>query len=238
MRPSLIAVAHGTRDPRGPETVQILLASVALSLPDVRVVPAWVELVDPGLDEVMLRLTGPAVVVPLLLSTGHHVKRDLPASVALARPPVRLGAPLGPHRLLARALVCRLRRAGAQWGDAVVLAGAGSADPLGRADVERAAGLLASEWGPHVCAAYVTGAGPGVAEAVQDLRDLGYRRVFVAPYLLAPGRFATQVATSARAAGAAGVSDVLGRHRLVAELVAARYRQAVRSLTRLRVPVS
>ena len=54
----------------------------------------------------------PTVVVPLLLSTGHHLRHDLPASLAAARGPVVLGPSLGPHPLLAAAQVERLLRGG------------------------------------------------------------------------------------------------------------------------------
>jgi len=138
MRPALVAVAHGTRDDAGPEVVADLLADVRRRLPGVDVITAWVELLTPGLREVMSGMERPAVVVPLLLSTGYHVSIDLPAAAALSPAPVHIAAPLGPDRHLARATTARLREAGALWGDAVVLAAAGSTDPAGLAAVERA----------------------------------------------------------------------------------------------------
>ncbi len=72
MRPALVAVAHGTRDPAGPGVIADLLDDVRRRLPGVDVISAWVELVEPGLDEVMSRMGRPTVVVPLLLSTGRH----------------------------------------------------------------------------------------------------------------------------------------------------------------------
>jgi len=72
MRPALVAVAHGTRDPAGPGVIADLLDVVWRRLPGVDVISAWVELVEPSLDEVMPGMGQPAVVVPLLLSTGMH----------------------------------------------------------------------------------------------------------------------------------------------------------------------
>jgi len=196
----------------------------------VDVIGAWVELVTPGLDEVMSKVRGPSVVVPLLLSTGYHVTKDVPAAAALSAAPVHVAAPLGPDRHLARAMTARLRQAGALWGDAVVLAAAGSTDPAGRADGERAAELLRAEWGPWVAYACLSGAGPGVAAAVEQLRLSGADRVCVAPYLLAPGRFAREVTELAAAAGATTVAPVLGGHRLLTELILRRYRQGLCAL--------
>jgi sirohydrochlorin ferrochelatase len=229
-RPALVAVAHGTRDPAGPEVIGDLLGAVRRRLPGVDVIGAWVELVNPGLDEVMYRLGRPAVIVPLLLSTGYHIMNDVPAAAALSGAPVHIAAPLGPDRHLARAMTARLREAGALWGDAVVLAAAGSTDPAGLADVERAAGLLRSEWGPWVSHACLSGTGPDVSSTVELQRQTVAARVCVVPYLLAPGQFSRMVTDQAVAAGATAVAPVLGGHRLLTELVLRRYRQGVSAL--------
>lgn len=231
VRPALVAVAHGTRDPAGPEVIGDLLDSVRRRLPRVDVVSAWVELVDPGLDEVMSEMRQPAVVVPLLLSTGYHIMNDVPAAAALSPAPVHVAAPLGPDRHLARAMSARLREAGALWGDAVVLAAAGSTDPAGLADVERAAGLLRAEWGPWVDHACLSGDGPDVSAVVEHQRQAGAARVCVVPYLLAPGQFSRKLADLAVAAGATTVAPVLGGHRLLTDLVVRRYRQGAGALT-------
>jgi sirohydrochlorin ferrochelatase len=229
MRPALVAVAHGTRDAAGPEVIANLVDDVRRRLPGVDVITAWVELVAPSLQEVMSRMQRPAVVVPLLLSTGYHVTVDLPAAAALCPAPVHVAAPLGPDRYLARAMTARLRGAGALFGDAVVLAAAGSTYSEGRADTERAAELLRSEWGPRVTVAYVSSVEPDVPAAVEQVRQSGADRVCVAPYLLAPGRFSRQVTELATVAGAT-VPPVLGGHRLVTDLVVRRYQQGLRAL--------
>lgn len=230
MRPALVAVSHGTRDPAGPEVIEYMLDDVRRRLPGVEVITAWVELVTPTVDEVMSQMTRPVVVVPLLLSTGHHVMSDVPAAAALSGGPVHIAAPLGPDRHLARAMTARLREAGALWGDAVVLVAAGSTDPAGLADVQQAAEMLRSEWGPWVAHACLTGAGPDVAAAVENLRQTGAGRVCIAPYLLAPGRFASRLAGVATAVGATTIAPVLGGHRLVTDLVVLRYQQGIRAL--------
>jgi len=230
MRPALVAVAHGTRDAAGPEVIAHLLDDVRRRLPGVDVIGAWVELVAPGVREVMSGIGRPAVVVPLLLSTGYHATIDVPEAAALSGAPVHVAAPLGPDRHLARAMAARLREAGALFGDAVVLVAAGSTDPAGQAEVAQAAGLLRSEWGPRVTEAFVSAAGPDVPAAVEHLRQNGADRVCVAPYLLSPGRFASRVTALASAAGATTVAPVLGRHRLVTDLVVLRYHEGLRAL--------
>lgn len=230
MRPVLVAVAHGTRDPAGPEVIAGLLDDVRRRLPGVDVITAWVELIEPGLDEVMSAIGRPAVVVPLLLSSGYHVMTDIPAAAALSEAPVHVTAPLGPDRHLARAMTARVLESGAMWGDAVVLAAAGSRDPAGLAEVEQAARLLRSQWGAPVTFAFVSAAGPDVPAAVEYLRETGAARVCVAPYLLAPGRFSRRVTDLASVAGATTVAPVLGGHRLVTDLIVVRYQQGLRAL--------
>jgi sirohydrochlorin ferrochelatase len=230
MRPALVAVAHGTRDVAGPQVIADLLNDVRRRLPGVDVITAWLELVSPGLDEVMSGMERPAVVVPLLLSSGYHVAIDVPAAAVLSAASVHVAAPLGPDRHLARAMTARLREAGALFGDAVVLAAAGSTDPAGLADVQQAAELLRCEWGPRVSFAFVSAAGPDVPTAVEALRQTGAPRVCVAPYLLAHGRFSRRVTDLASAAGATTVAPVLGGHPLVTDLVVLRYQQGLQAL--------
>ena len=152
-------------------------------------------------------------MVPLLLSSGHHVRHDLPASLAAAPGPVWLGDPLGPHPLLAEAQAARLRVAGALPGRPVVMVAAGSHDPTARPDLDEAARLLASAWGGPVTLATLSGPGPRPAEVVTPAHA-------VSPYLLAEGHFAERCRAEAARAGC--VADVVGVHPAVVELVVAR----------------
>ena len=124
----------------------------------------------------------------------------------------------------------RLREAGALWGDAVVLAAAGSTDPAGLADVEHATALFRSEWGPQVAFACVSQTGPDIAAVVDDLRQSGAKRVCVAPYLLAPGAILASGHRPRGVARATTVAPVLGGHRLVAVCPVLRDLQGVSAL--------
>jgi hypothetical protein len=70
-------------------------------------------------------------------------------------------------------------------------------------------------------------AAPSPAAAVTDLLRSGARRVVVASYLLAPGRFADRIRDSSLAAGAAAASPVLGASAEVADVLLDRYLCAV-----------
>jgi sirohydrochlorin ferrochelatase len=220
----LIAVAHGSKDPRAAAAVHALLTEVARLTPGTEVRAAFLDHSAPSLGQVLGSLAGrPAVVVPLLLTAAYHSKADIPAQLAAALaayPGQRIvsSAPLGPHPLLVRALERRLAHAGvavhdpaARAATSVVLAAAGSADPAANA----ANAALAAQWTATrgyrtVVPAYASAAAPTPQEAVRALRAGGHDRVVVATYLLSPGYFADKVRTTSLAAGALAVSDVLG----------------------------
>ncbi|MGW0205736.1 sirohydrochlorin chelatase, partial [Streptomyces sp. NPDC003233] len=107
--PALVLVAHGSRDPRALETVRTLADRVRELRPVLAVHLGHIELNEPLLPDTLAALGDtPAVLVPLLLSRGYHVKQDIPEMAAAAPAPTRLAAPLGPHPLLVETLYDRL----------------------------------------------------------------------------------------------------------------------------------
>ncbi len=219
--PTLLTVAHGTRVAAGNRVAAAITAAAGRRL-GVPALGSYVELCTPLFSSVVRDLEQPAAVVPLLLSTGFHVRRDLPQAVGAASMPVQVARPLGPHPLLAEVLCLRLRGSGARPGDPVVLAAAGSRDPDAAIDLASAGRMLQARWGAPVRVATVSGPGPSVAGQVAAART--GRRVAMVPYLLAGGHFARRAEQLARAAGATSVGGVLGPHPLVVELVVRRYR--------------
>ena len=207
----LVTVAHGTRHAPGNAVAARLTALAGRQLGLTAVASYLV--CEPSLESVLAGSRQPTAVVPLLLSSGHHARHDLPASLAGAPGPVWLGDPLGPHPMLAEAQAARLRVAGALAGRPVVMVAAGSNDPTARPDLDEAARLLASVWSGPVTLATLSGPGPRPAEVVTPAHA-------VSPYLLAEGHFAERC--RADAARADCVADVLGVHPAVVELVAAR----------------
>jgi len=228
--PTLVLVAHGSRDPRALSTVEALAGRVRELRPGLTVRLGHIELNEPLLPGTLDSLgTGEAVLVPLLLSRGHHIKRDIPEMADAARARARIAAPLGPHPLLVETLYERLLEAGwsvsgaARRGSGVVLAAAGSRDPESAVDTRRTAQLLADRLGVPVLPAYASAATPTVTEAVRALAARGRHRVAVASYFTAPGRFATECAAAAPWIAAAP----LGAHPALARLVVHRYDQAL-----------
>lgn len=231
--PTLVAVAHGSRDPRALPTVRALLDRVRALRPGLPVRLGHIELNRPLLADTLAELDGAAVLVPLLFGRGHHVTHDLPAALTGAPHLTgRVAEPLGPHTLLAEALHDRLLEAGFPAGhcprSAVVLAAAGSRAPRSAQDTERTARLLSARLGgTPVLPAYASAAAPTVPDAVDALTARGHDRIAVASCFTAPGRFATQCA----AAAPGTASAPLGDHPALARLVLHRYDQALLART-------
>src|SRR5919108_3143638 len=106
--PTLLAVAHGTRDPNGPDTVRALLDRVRTLRPGLRVAEAYAEIASPLLEDTAREIDGPVVVVPLMLARGYHALIDIPGRVERICPDAVMARPLGPHAMLAAALTDRL----------------------------------------------------------------------------------------------------------------------------------
>ncbi|MGI5454623.1 sirohydrochlorin chelatase [Streptomyces sp. CA-249302] len=230
--PALVVVAHGSRDPRALRTVRKLLDRVREQRPALQVHLGHIELNAPLLPDTLESLgTQEAILVPLLLSRGYHIKRDIPEMAAESRVHARVAGALGPHPFLVDALESRLIEAGwrtrmdekTRRGSAVVLAAAGSRDPESKVDTNRTAQLLADRLGVPVVPAYATTAAPTVQDAIDSLKERGFHRVAVASYFTAPGRFATECAEKAPWIASAP----LGTHEAMAKLLLHRYDQAL-----------
>ena len=217
----LVAVAHGTRAPEGPVVLDELLDGVRTRLPGVPVRLAFVDVIEPTLEQVLAAVHVRAVVVPMFLASGYHVRVDVPQAVDATRGSARVTAALGPDDALVEVVAERLRAAGPR-PDAVVLAAAGSSDADALAEVGSVARRLESVLELEVAVGYVTTASPSVGDAVASLRADGARTVGVASSLLAPGLFQHRLAE----AGADVVAAPIGAHDAVMDLVAERFRAA------------
>lgn len=229
--PVLIGCAHGTRFRTGRDVIRELLVMTAERV-GAPVRESFVDIQAPAIDDAVAanarasdatRHDSPieAVVVPVLLSTGYHVRKDIGSAVA-GRTAVA-APPLGPDGRLAAVMAERLLEAGLTEGDTVVMAAAGTSDPDGLAMVEEMRDLLAETLGAEIGLGYVAASEPDVATAVALAREGGAGRVVVASYMLAPGHFQKKL----EGAGADVVAAPLGAHPLVAEIIADRYRSAV-----------
>jgi len=234
--PALVALAHGSRDPRSAHTIKALCAEVRSMRPDLRIEPAFLDLSKPSFSTVVDKLVRAGyeeiVVVPLLLTEAFHAKVDVPEAVAAAeaRHPglkVRASGILGLETIFLEVLDRRLRSAlkdaRVRELDALVLATAGSSDALANQAVTRLARLWGTKHKLPTVAAFASAAPPATGEAVRQFRAEGRRHVAVGSMFLAPGRLPDRAAELALEAGAVAVSAPLGADAEVARTILARY---------------
>jgi sirohydrochlorin cobaltochelatase len=113
MTRAIVLFAHGARDPRWAEPFEAVASRVRAAVPGGRVVLAFLELMAPTLAEAVGRLAAQGAtvidVVPLLLGSGSHLRKDLPALVdALRRErpglALRLHPAIGEHASVVEAM--------------------------------------------------------------------------------------------------------------------------------------
>lgn len=241
MNTPLVAVAHGSRDPRSAATIHALMDVVRAKRPDLDVRVAFLDLSAPRVGDVLGAVHGDghseAVVVPLLLGRAFHARVDVPAAVADAerrypRFRVHVADVLGPDRRLAAAAWRRLLAAGADPADpelGVVLAGAGSS----HAPANRLVADVAERWRgntswPGTVAAFAAAAEPDVPAAIKTLRAQGAVRIAVASWFLAPGLLPDRITDLAREHAADPlIAEPMADDPGVADLVLQRYAETL-----------
>ena len=83
---ALILFAHGSRDPKWAEPFAAIQALIRAQAPDTLVELAFLELMQPGIQECLSAFAKLGVkrvsVVPVFLAAGRHLREDLPALIA------------------------------------------------------------------------------------------------------------------------------------------------------------
>lgn len=234
--PALIALAHGSRDPRSAQTMNALTERAACMRPDLRIETAFMDFSTPSFPDTVAKLVADGhdeiVVVPMLLTEAYHARHDVPALVSAAEaafPGLRINVTrvLGLENALFSVLDKRLRealsRARVRELDALVLAGAGSSDSLANQAVQRAARSWGLRHRLQTIAAFAAAAPPAAGEAVRQHRAEGRRHIAVGSLFLAPGQLPDRVKELALEAGAVVVAEPLGVDDTIAHIMLARY---------------
>ena len=233
--PTLIAVAHGSRDPRSAATVSACVDLIRAARPGTDVRLAFLDLNAPSVDQVVDTVAAQgrthAVIVPLLLGSAFHARVDLPGILAAARnrhPWLLLTQAdvLGADHRLISALqdrVCSALGTDVPKRLGVAVAAVGSSSQEANTRTATVARLLAAQtgWRTEICFATT---GPSVATAVSELVEHGAEQVLAAPWFLAPGLLTDRLATQAPDIVQ---TKVLGPHSALVDTVWDRYDSVV-----------
>ncbi|HEY5857939.1 MAG TPA: CbiX/SirB N-terminal domain-containing protein, partial [Aldersonia sp.] len=184
----LIAVAHGSRDPRSAATMHALVERIREARPSLDVRLSFLDLNAPSVDRTVDGVAADgytsAVAVPLLLGSAFHARVDLPRLLATARyrrPSLSVlqADVLGTDDRIVRAVRSRAVEAGADPDDdrlGVAVAAVGSSSDVANERTAQVARRIASgtRWRTRIC--FATACGPTVAEALSGLRAEGAER--------------------------------------------------------------
>ncbi len=251
MSTPLIIAAHGTRDAAGEAECRRLGERVARMLPDARVAVGFVELSLPTIPDALREVIADeparrAVVVPLMLGTGGHVRNDIPAFIEEALesvPDARIdyAGHLGADPRLTDAVRQRLDAALGDWepGEAtLVFVGRGALVAEANADHVRLARMHYEQggWaGVEPCFIQVTD--PRLPEGLDRAYAGGARRFVVMGHWLFPGRLRQWTFEQAEAWAAehpdaeVRLAEVIGDCDELAEVVIDRYRETLPDAT-------
>jgi sirohydrochlorin ferrochelatase len=234
--PVLIALAHGSRDPRSARTVRDIVKATRALRSDLPIEVAFLDHNSPDLPTVVERLVRRGhtemVVVPLFLTQAYHVNVDIPVVIERAQEQhpgisLRVSQVIGTDPILLSILDQRmresLRSARVRELDALVMVSAGSSDSAANTTIAK----LAQVWGGRhhlpTSVAFASASPPSTGEAVREWRRRGRRHVAVGSFFIAPGTLVDHAGELALEAGAVAVSAPLGPHEEISRLVLARY---------------
>lgn len=199
---TIILASHGTDNPVGAASIHQLVEAVRAALPEHQILEAFVDVQVPQVAEVLNQAltewpTESVIIVPLLLSTGYHVRKDITDAVAQSAAPQRVSVTpaLGPSPELTDLLVQRLREVGWKGTDLTVLSVAGSSDVAAvdecrNVHTQLEAALKEIEVTNRLELAFLSAVEPKLKDLIPRLKFQNPRARFtVANYLLAAGFF-------------------------------------------------
>ena len=253
--PPLVIAGHGTRVNAGAQAADELVDRVRTLLPDVRVEAGFVELTPPTIDEALadvLRDAPAAVVVPLMIGTGSHVRDDIPEAIDAAKAQ-HAGATvvrtrhLGSPAPLIAAVHARIAQARGDWAadeTDVLMVGRGCSITDANADHVRLSRVIFETGGYHqVLSGFIQVVRPSVTDILRQYYDSGSRRIVVMPHFLFTGRLDEWVHGHVDRFRAehpdadVRLADVIGPCDELAQVVAQRYKEgALRARTTMGSP--
>lgn len=199
----LLLVGHGSREPTGVREFLATTGLVAGMAAQLTVEPCFLEFAEPaiadGFRTLVRRGARRIVVVPVLLFSAGHAKRDIPAAVAAAAAGetsvnVLESDHLGCHEAILELSRLRYDQAIAEHAAAgddetvLVMVGRGSHDRQATAEMRRFVELRGrAARVPRARACFVAMAEPRLADVLDEAALCGVKQIVVEPHLLFGG---------------------------------------------------
>ncbi|MBM7573220.1 sirohydrochlorin chelatase [Aquibacillus albus] len=241
---AVLYICHGSRVEKAANQA-IEFVEKTMKLVDVPIQEyCFLELAKPTIDEGIQRCIEQGAkkiaVVPVLLLTAAHAKKDIPnvlkqASKHYKNVEFSYGKPIGVQEKMVDVLVERIKEKTSISQDLhVLLVGRGSSDPDAKIDTQKIADTLKNKSrvsSVRIC--FLAAARPTYEEALIEAVETGANRIVVLPYLLFTGILMKEIEQTAQQLRLSPeqeviVCDYLGSHRNVCEQLKARVIEAIR----------
>ncbi len=215
-QPAILLCGHGSRDVEAITEFEALAGHISRHLPERKVMHGFLEFARPTIGERLddLRNSGAndILAVPGMLFAAGHAKNDIPSVLNdyAAKHDgfsIRYGRELAVDLKLLAAARERIAAAEAKAGNGVpradtmlVVVGRGTNDPDANSNVSKVARMLWEGMGfgwTETC--YSGVAQPLVADALEQVLRLGFRRIIVFPYFLFTGILVKRIYSAADA---------------------------------------
>jgi sirohydrochlorin ferrochelatase len=197
---AILYVCHGSRSREGCEQA-ISFIKKCMNNNTVEIQEyGFLELASPTIEAAIERCISRGAsrikVIPLLLLTAGHAKRDIPevlAKVKEKHPDITLqyGRPIGVHAKMIDIITERLYENNKQISNraCILLVGRGSSDPDVKRDLSQIAKMLQQRIGSvTVKDCYLHGAGLKFTAALNEAVQSDVDEIYIVPYLLFTGR--------------------------------------------------
>lgn len=199
MKQAVLYVCHGSRVKEARDEAVAFISRCQKHIDADLHEICFLELVSPSIEEGFLSCVNQGAthiaVVPLLLLTAVHAKRDIPLEIEMVskrHPTVQVtyGKSIGVHEKMAESVMERVIEQDMKVSDSsiVVLIGRGSSDPDVVQDLTSVAELVKVQSGlKDVRTCYLAAATPSIDDTLAELTQLKEKRIFLVPYLLFTG---------------------------------------------------
>lgn len=195
MYDSVVYIGHGSRRQEGNEQFIHFIQSVIKKVPIQKQVYAFLELVEPtiqqAMESIILEGAKNILVVPVLLFAAAHYKRDIPEELnrTLERfhdVAFTTTKPFGVHDHMVQLVQKRVQEANRTTNSAILLVGRGSSDPEPIEMLGQIGDAVSDRMKVPVYTAFLTAGKPRLEDTINKMSK-EFHTIYVMPYLLFTG---------------------------------------------------
>lgn len=218
---AILYVCHGSRSREGCEqAVSFIKKCMKNNTAEIQEY-GFLELASPSIEEAFERCISRGAseikVIPLLLLTAGHAKKDIPEVLSKIKEKypsvaVQYGRPIGVHEKMIDIISERLYEKNTQISDraCILLVGRGSSDPDVKRDLSQIAEALQQRIGSAaVKDCYLHGEGQKFAAALDEALQSEFDEIYIVPYLLFTGRLMSSMKKTIDAIAAATAKKLI-----------------------------